>query len=117
MYGDLGGLLSFPSDPKDPTTVLVRVGVSLISAEQACENAEEEIADFNFEGVHRRAKDEWNELLGRFHVQVEDKDTAVLFYSSVNSSSNFKKYLVSYTSLQIYRSHIVPADCKYSATL
>lgn len=83
MYGDLGGLLSFPFDPKEPTTVLVRVGVSLISPDQACQNAEEEIPVFDFEQVRKNARDEWNELLGRFHVQVEDRDTAVLFYSSV----------------------------------
>ena len=85
MYGDLGALVSFPSDPTSPTTVLARVGVSLISAEQACKNAEEEIPDFDFERTEKKAKEEWNELLGRFHVQVEDRDTGVLFYSSVSS--------------------------------
>ncbi|KAF5349763.1 hypothetical protein D9758_010174 [Tetrapyrgos nigripes] len=44
-----GGLLTFPPAPEGTQTkILARVGVSLISSEQACANAEEEIPDFDF---------------------------------------------------------------------
>ncbi|KAI0319732.1 glycoside hydrolase family 92 protein [Amylostereum chailletii] len=94
-FADLGALLSFePAGTGQSTTVLVRSGVSLISADQACSNAEEDIPSFDFDAVARSAREEWNELLGRVQVTVEDgqEDTRELLYSS------------------LYRSHISPAD-------
>lgn len=41
--------------------VLVRFGVSYVSAEQACSNAEEEIPKYDFEGVVEQSKKLWNE--------------------------------------------------------
>ncbi|KAG9227041.1 hypothetical protein CCMSSC00406_0010003 [Pleurotus cornucopiae] len=91
----LGALFTFsqPSDSRR-TIILVRVGVSLISADQACANAEEEVPDFDFEGVHRAARQAWNDLLGRVQVDPTgvDTETVSLLYSS------------------LYRSHISPAD-------
>lgn len=79
------------------TSILVRAGISFISTEQACANAEEEIPTFDFDGVQAAARAEWNELLGRIQVDPTgvDNDTVSLFYSS------------------LYRIHVVPADCKF----
>lgn len=81
-YGERGAIFTF-----DVQSVLARVGVSYISAEQACENAEAEIPDFDFERVKDEARQAWNELLGRFEIAVgeleHERDAAVLFYSSV----------------------------------
>lgn len=79
------------------TSILARVGVSFISSEQACSNAEEEISDFNFESVRTAARAEWNELLGRVQVDTAHVDDEIveLFYSS------------------LYRTHISPADCEH----
>lgn len=41
--------------------VLVRFGVSYVSAEQACSNAEEEIPKFDFDGVVAQSKQLWNQ--------------------------------------------------------
>lgn len=82
-YGEQGAMFSFAVRDVADTTIVARVGVSLISSGQACSNAEDEIPDFDFERVRQEAKDEWNELLGRFQVQIGNRDTAVLFYSSV----------------------------------
>lgn len=41
--------------------VLVRFGVSYVSAEQACQNAEEEIPQYDFEAVVAQSKKLWNE--------------------------------------------------------
>jgi len=80
-------MVGFSSAEGSPTTVLARVGVSLISKEQACSNAEEEIPDWDFEGVRKASEDAWSELLGRVQVDVEgvDDNTTTLFYSSVSS--------------------------------
>lgn len=77
-------------------SVLVRVGVSFITEEQACSNAETEIPDFDFAGVREAAFDTWNELLGRIQVQTQGVKSEIveLLYSSA------------------YRTHISPADCK-----
>ena len=70
----------------------MRVGVSFISTDQACQTAEEEIPDLDFNRVRGVARSQWNELLGRFNVASEDRDTAVLFYSSVCLLSKRKDF-------------------------
>lgn len=84
---ETGAILGFPHDPDrfSATTILARVGISLISEQQACSNGEEEIPKFDFERVRNDARAEWNELLNRVQVDTEgvDLDTTILFYSSV----------------------------------
>ena len=88
----LGTLFTFAPnpDPNKPTSILARVGVSFISPEQACSNAETEIPDFDFEGTQASARAQWNELLGRIQVDTKDvdKESVELFYSSVNLFSS-----------------------------
>jgi len=91
FLNEAGGLLTFPPAPEGTQTkILARVGVSLISTEQACQNAEEEIPDFDFERVHQDNRATWNDLLGRVQVDMTGVplETAQLFYSSVSLSSN-----------------------------
>ena len=97
---ELGALLGFPQDGSGSTTILARVGVSFISADKACVNAESEIPDFDFDGVRAATRAVWNELLGRIQVGTDnvDDDTIQLFYSS------------------LYRTHISPADCESRST-
>ncbi|EIN11122.1 glycoside hydrolase family 92 protein [Punctularia strigosozonata HHB-11173 SS5] len=92
---ELGALFTFSRPAgSDPMTVLARVGVSFISTDQACANAESEIPDFDFDSVSTAARAAWNDILGRIQVNttgVADNITS-LFYSS------------------LYRTHVVPAD-------
>ncbi|KAF8624708.1 hypothetical protein AX17_007039 [Amanita inopinata Kibby_2008] len=91
----LGALFTFnPAPGGGETKILARVGVSLMSSDQACANAEAEIPDFDFNRVQSENRAQWNDLLGRFQVDMTDvpRDTVELFYSSV------------------YRTHISPAD-------
>ncbi|KAI0260072.1 glycosyl hydrolase family 92-domain-containing protein [Gloeopeniophorella convolvens] len=94
FFSPLGALLTFPPAKSGPTIIIVRSGVSLISTEQACANAEAEIPDFNFVNVANAARDQWNELLGRIGVGIASgqEDLRILFYSS------------------LYRTHLSPAD-------
>ncbi|KAI5894878.1 uncharacterized protein SCHCODRAFT_02495315 [Schizophyllum commune H4-8] len=91
---EMGAMLTWPANPAGETSILARVGVSLISSEQACQNAEEEIPDFDFERVYEEGRAEWNELLGRIQVDTTGvpEETVQLFYSS------------------LYRTHVAPAD-------
>ncbi|KAF4581463.1 hypothetical protein EYR40_009749 [Pleurotus pulmonarius] len=91
----VGALLTFPqSSTNRLTSILARVGVSLISIEQACANAEAEIPHFDFEAVKDASRSQWNDILKRIRVDPVGvpRDTVELFYSS------------------LYRTHIVPAD-------
>ena len=84
--GELGALLTFAPNPEGVTTsILARVGVSYISVDQACANAESEIPSFDFDGVYQASRAQWNELLGRIQVNTVGvpRDTVELFYSSV----------------------------------
>jgi putative alpha-1,2-mannosidase len=87
FVSQLGALLTFSRNPdvNKKTTILARVGVSFISAEQACSNAESEIPNFDFEGTQITARAQWNELLSRVQVGTKgvDKEIVELFYSSV----------------------------------
>ncbi|GLB36560.1 putative glycoside hydrolase family 92 protein [Lyophyllum shimeji] len=95
FVSEMGALFTFPPAPRNArTSILVRVGVSFISSQQACANADEEIPDFGFEKVRTEAQEQWNDVLGRIQVDTHgvDKETVQLFYSS------------------LYRTHISPAD-------
>lgn len=110
FVSELGALFTFPSNT---TSILVRTGVSFISSDQACSNAESEIPDFDFEATQSAARSAWNEVLGNVGVELfngtvagigsgsgnetvdvvdaEDKgsdqeDMRVLLYSSVSCS-------------------------------
>jgi len=90
FLSEMGALLTFPpsSNSTDQiTTILARVGVSFISSDQACANAELEIPDFDFDGTVATARATWNELLSRVQVDTQgvEKETAELFYSSVKN--------------------------------
>ncbi|KAI0319725.1 glycoside hydrolase family 92 protein [Amylostereum chailletii] len=95
FQSEMGALLSFQPAASGDTVILVRTGVSFISTDQACSNAQE-INNFDFEGVRTAARQAWNDLLGRITIQLGDgndqEDMRTLFYSS------------------LYRTHIVPAD-------
>ena len=66
----------------------MRSGVSLISTEQACDNAETEIPDFDIINIANAARAQWNDLLGRVEVEIGNgqDDLRVLFYSSVSAA-------------------------------
>lgn len=86
---EAGGLLSFGADPASATsqnTVLARFGVSFISTDQACANAEEEIPDWSWDVVQNASVSKWEDVLSRVEVDpsVEDSTVVELLYSSVS---------------------------------
>ncbi|QRW15832.1 glycoside hydrolase family 92 protein [Rhizoctonia solani] len=64
---EAGSLVTYTSSTGTNTTLLVRVGVSFISAEKACASAEEEIPDFDFARIRSESRAKWNDLLGRIY--------------------------------------------------
>ena len=60
--------------------VQVRVGTSFISIDQARSNLERELPDWNFEAVHRKLTNTWNQRLGRLQVEgATDAEKSRLF--------------------------------------
>lgn len=65
--------------------ILVRMGMSFISNDQACSNAQEEIPTFDFDAVSQSSHQQFENILNRIRVDTTDvsNDTLKLFYSSV----------------------------------
>jgi putative alpha-1,2-mannosidase len=78
-----GGFNRFES-PGD-TPILARVGVSLISSDQACSSAEKEIPSFDFAATQTAAETAWREKLSPIIVSTSGVQVSALknFYSGI----------------------------------
>jgi putative alpha-1,2-mannosidase len=65
--------------------ILARVGVSLISSDQACSSAEREIPTFDFEGTQTAAENLWREKISPIKVSTSGVNSSTLtnFYSGI----------------------------------
>ena len=63
-----GAWTQFEQSPNDQ--ILVRVGVSFMSPDQACHNAEKEVPDFGFNKLLKSAEDVWREKLSVIEVDA-----------------------------------------------
>ena len=78
-----GGAFTRFDQPMASISILVRVGLSFISASQACQNAESEIPNFEFEKVKHSAEAEWRKKLEVVTTVPGgiDNDLEVIFWS------------------------------------
>lgn len=67
--GSAGAWVQFEK-PEEKDSILARVGVSFISVDKACENAEQEVADWDFERVEKDARKAWREKLDVVRVDA-----------------------------------------------
>lgn len=65
------------------STVMVKSGISMVSAENARLNLKTEQPGWNFEGVRAAAKRKWQAELERIHVEDADRERKVVFYSGI----------------------------------
>lgn len=81
-----GALFSFANNPRQ---VNIRVGVSFVSTDQACANAEEEIGTASFDDIHARAKALWQDKLSKIEIDVAGTPPNVteMLYSSLYRAS------------------------------
>ena len=70
-------------EPPANDQILVRVGLSFLSTEQACQNAESEIPDFDFDKVLTAAEDNWREKLSVVDIDATgvSDDLQTVFWS------------------------------------
>lgn len=69
----------------NPSEVLARVGISFVSAEQACSSAESEIPGLDFKSTHKRAVEIWRKKFTPIRVSRNGVDSSLLinFYSGI----------------------------------
>ncbi|KAI5303983.1 hypothetical protein KEM56_006988 [Ascosphaera pollenicola] len=81
------GLWAQFDEPKDDH-LLVRVGISFISTQQACQNAEREQPDFDFESTVSAARAAWADKFSVISVDNEgiSKDMQISFWSALYRS-------------------------------
>ena len=76
-HQELKVILNFNKDNDQP--LVVKVGISSVSAEGAKENLDAEIKDFNFENIASLASKAWNKELACIDVVGTDKQKAIFY--------------------------------------
>ncbi|CAG8773649.1 7401_t:CDS:2, partial [Racocetra fulgida] len=65
--------------------IISRVGISFISADQACNSVESEIPDWDFEKTRHEAVKAWQTELGKIQVEGGTDELTTIFYNIVRS--------------------------------
>lgn len=82
VAGDsIGAYFSF--DTKANEELMVQVGISYVSIENARENLEAENNGFNFEKTKSLASDAWESVLSKIKVEGGSQDQKVVFYTAL----------------------------------
>ena len=85
FYIQAGGFVRFR--PSETNTISARVGVSFISADKACQNAENEIpgSEWDFDLVKKNAEDAWRSKLSVISIAPGDAsdDMQTIFWSAI----------------------------------
>lgn len=63
--------------------LLMKVAISYTSVENAAENLQTEIPDWNFDGIVQDSKNEWNRMLGRIEVNGGTQEQQKRFYTDL----------------------------------
>ncbi|KAH7913252.1 glycoside hydrolase family 92 protein [Hygrophoropsis aurantiaca] len=81
-----GALFSYDGEPEQ---IIIRVGVSFVSTDQACANAESEVGTTSFEEIVDASKALWNEKLSKIEIDVPNSPASVteMLYSSLYRAS------------------------------
>lgn len=69
---------------EDP--LLVRVGISAVSIENARENLKAEIKSWDFEAIRQQANDTWEQELGKIEVEGGTSEQREIFYTALYHS-------------------------------
>ncbi len=74
-------VISFATQAQEK--VLLKVGISPVSAENAMDNIQAEISHWNFAQVRAAADKAWNKELGKVQVQTQDVNRKKVFYTAL----------------------------------
>src|SRR3712207_2795409 len=73
----------FSFDNSDGQPLMVKVGLSAVSVDNARANLKAEIPGWNFNDVVAKADKAWNDVLGKINVKTEDKRLKTIFYTAL----------------------------------
>lgn len=82
-HKDVGAFLNFKTEEGEQ--IMVQVGISLVSVEQARLNLDTELNpyEWNFDKVVADSKKEWNDLLSTVKVETKDEELKSKFYTNM----------------------------------
>lgn len=80
MQADSVGVFSFDDATKP---LLVRVGISAVSVDNAKANLKAEIKDWDFDRVAQEADAAWNDELGKIKIETPNLDDKTIFYTGL----------------------------------
>ncbi|MGD0036339.1 MAG: GH92 family glycosyl hydrolase [Bacteroidota bacterium] len=80
----LGGFVSFKLH--DDKTVIVKVGTSFTSIEEARKNLEAETSNLDFDAAKEILKNKWNEMLSKVEIEDASNDDKTKFYTALYHS-------------------------------
>ena len=63
--------------------ILVKTGISGVSAESAANNLKVELPGWDFEKVRRSAREKWNQQLSRIKIKTENETHQRIFYAAL----------------------------------
>lgn len=88
--------------------------MSFISANQACNNAESEVPDWDWNAVQDASQSKWEDILSRVAIDVDEEDPTIveLLYSSVRSSLTDFVFLTDVLGLNTALSGLV-GSCEF----
>ncbi|MEP2667747.1 MAG: GH92 family glycosyl hydrolase [Cyclobacteriaceae bacterium] len=82
-HKDVGAFMNFKTEEGEQ--IMVQVGISLVSIEQARLNLETELNpfDWDFDKVVEDSKEEWNKLLSTIEVESKNEELKTKFYTNM----------------------------------
>jgi predicted alpha-1,2-mannosidase len=77
----IGAFATFPTKTREK--VLIRIGTSFISLDQARENLRKEMPKWDFDRIADGTKAEWNKFLNRIRISGATADQQTIFYTAM----------------------------------
>jgi predicted alpha-1,2-mannosidase len=74
-------------DLQHNSIIMVKTGISGVSAESAAKNLKAELPGWDFEGIRRSARDKWNQQLSRIAITTKNASQRKIFYAALYHAS------------------------------
>ena len=84
--GEEGRIAVLSFDNADGQPVVAKVGLSIVSVDNARQNLEAEVKDFDFDAVRAAARNQWEQALDVIHVEGGTPDELTNFYTALYHS-------------------------------
>ena len=90
----MGAYISFKTDWDEQ--IMVRIGTSFISINQARENLSKEIPNWDFDCLVNNTRDSWQENLSRISIEGATEDQKAIFYTAMFHTMQFPREFSEY---------------------